>query len=201
VSTAAQPKSKKKKRHDVPEKDKRAEVAADEEKIGVVSELPQEPSSVVNGSTERHRKSKKSKEGFKPETQTSPKESAPKKDRDEKKSKKRKRKESDGDGSNAVEQTDTQLKVTSFRLYDKSENDKKAKKRKPKEKRDDVSPSKPTDVADEGTGRMEPVATDTEEVAKKKKKSKDKKASAEKAPVSDEVTGGEKRKKRKKSGS
>jgi len=188
TSNAAQPQSKKR-RHDVPEEDKRT---ADEKKIGVVSELPQEPSSVVNGSTEKHRKSKKGKEGFKPETQTSPKESPPEKARDEKKSKKRKRKEGDGDGSNPV---DTQ-EATSFHLNDKSEDEKKVKNRKPK---DDVSPSKQNDVAEEEIGRMELVATDAEVVKERKKKSKDKKSSTEKVPVVDEVTAGEKRKKRKKS--
>ncbi|KAN0132085.1 hypothetical protein V8E53_010122 [Lactarius tabidus] len=143
ASNAAQPKPKKKKRHDDA---KRPEVA-----------LPQEPPSVVNG----HRKSKKSKEGSKAETEPS---LAPEKDRGEKKSKKRKRKEGDGDESNAIEQTD----ATS---NDKPDDEKKAKKRKHKEKREDDSPSKQNDVPDEV------VATNGEEVkekAKKRKKSKEK---------------------------
>ncbi|KAH8995747.1 hypothetical protein EDB92DRAFT_1845913 [Lactarius akahatsu] len=170
TSNAAQSKSKKKQRRDVP-----AEVAADEKKTGVVSEPPQEPSSVVNGSTEKHKKGKKSKK--KSETQTSPRELALEEHRDEKKSKKRKRKEGDGDRPNdAIEQTDTQLEATSLHLNDKSQDENKAKKRKHKEKRDDGSQSKQIDVAGEETGQVG-MATGAEE--KKKKKGKDKKASAE----------------------
>ncbi|KAI9442545.1 hypothetical protein H4582DRAFT_1929098 [Lactarius indigo] len=144
TSNAAQPKSKKKQRRDIP-----ADVAADEKKTGVVSELPQEPPSVVNGSTEKHKKSKKNKE--KSDTQTLPKESAPEKHRDGKKSKKRKRKEGDSDGPNdAIEQTDTLLEATSLHLDDKSQDENKVKKRKHKEKRDDGSLSKQSDVAGEG---------------------------------------------------
>jgi len=147
----AQPKSKKKKRHDVSNEDNEP-----------VSELPQEPSSVVNGSTKRHRNGEKSKEGF---TQTSPQELDLEK---EKKSKKRKRKEG------AIEQTDTQLETL-------NEDEKKAKKRKHKEKRENGSPSKQSDVPDEETGHMEAVTTGADEVKeKKRKKRKDKKASAEK---------------------
>ncbi|KAH9083914.1 hypothetical protein EDB83DRAFT_2282730, partial [Lactarius deliciosus] len=188
TSNAAQPKSKKKQRHDVP-----AEVAAEEKKTGVVSEPPQEPSSVVNGSTEKHKKGKKSKE--KSETQTSPGELVLEEHRDEKKSKKRKRKEGDGDGPNdAIEQTDTQLEATSLHLNDKSQDENKTKKRKHKEKRDDGSQSKQSDVAGGQVG----LATGAEEVTereKKKKKGKDRKASAdEKAPAVEKP-----KKKRKKS--
>ncbi|KAH9040181.1 hypothetical protein EDB85DRAFT_1927428 [Lactarius pseudohatsudake] len=191
TSNARQPKSKKKQRRDAP-----AEVAADEKKTGVVSEPPQEPSSVVNGSTEKHKKGKKSKE--KSETQTSPRELALEEHGDEKKSKKRKRKEGDGDGPNdTIEQTDTQLEATSLHLNDKSQDENKAKKRKHKEKRDDGSQSKRSDVTGEETGQVG-LATGAEEVKereKKKKKGKDKKASAEeKAPAVEKP-----KKKRKKS--
>lgn len=170
ASNAAQPKLKKKKTHDV----KTPEVVAD----GAVSELPQEPSSVVNG----HRKGKKSKGGSKIETETS---LAPEKDRGEKKSKKRKRKEGDGDGSNAVEQ----LEATS---NDKPDDEKRAKKRKHKEKREDGSPSKQNDVPDEETGV---VATNGEEVKEKTKKRRKSKAGVENGDEIVEKT----RKKRKKS--
>ena len=185
MPNAAQPKPKKKKRHDISNEDKKLEAPAD---AVIVSELPQDPSSVVNGST-RHRKGEKSKEGV---TQTEP--LALDKDKDEKKSKKRKRKEG------AIEQTDTQLEATS---NDKPEDEKKAKKRKHKEKRDTGSSSKQRDVFDEETGHVEAVTTDAEEVKEKRKKRKDKKTSAEKG---DELLPGEKtelvektRKKRKKS--
>jgi hypothetical protein len=169
ASNAAQPKLKKKKTHDV----KTPEVVAD----GAVSELPQETSSVVNG----HRKSKKSKEGSKVETEPS---LAPEKDRGEKKSKKRKRKEDDGDRSNAVEQ----LEATSNEPHD----EKRAKKRKHKEKREDGSPSKQNDVPDEETGV---VATNGEEVKEKTKKRRKSKAGVENGDEIVEKT----RKKRKKS--
>src|SRR6266404_7360661 len=167
-----------KKRHDVSGKD---------EKAGVVSEPPQEPPTVVNGST------KKGKEGSKSETQTPPKETIPEKDGDgdEKKSKKRKRKVSVCDGPNhndSIERKDAQVEATSFHSDDQSKDEKKAKKRKHKEKIDDGSQPEQSDVAGEETAEAAPGA-------RKKKKSKDRKPSAEKVPMGDEGTVDEKRKK------